>query len=139
MNGISELLSCIVSSGKHHWRFKLWETGQCTLLLGVWDNSYKARETINGKLQPIEAYYTVNFTDSGTRGQNRSKSYGIRCLKSCIIDMHLDFKELDLSFAIDDVNYGSAFKVKKDTSYRGCGYIFARDAKLELLSYDEYI
>ena len=141
----SVFLSNILSSGKHQWRFKIWQTHGCTLSIGVWDNAFSAEKQLNTYLTTVrEATYTINFNDAEFQGPKKfavrdSGRYGEKCEWNCIIDMYLDLDKLDLSFAINTRNYGTAFKLKSGTSYRGCSYIFAEGAKLELLLYQPWI
>ena len=137
----SAFLSNIVSKGKHHWKFKIWRLNGSTLAIGVWDNKYNLDQVFNEYLFRVQdALYCVNFNHQVTEGQNKQIRYGKYLLANrAIIDMYLDLDTLDLSFAIDNTHFGTAYKIRKGASYRACVCMMSDEAKLELLMYQPQI
>ena len=118
----SAFLSKKISSGIHHWKFELikfnidqwnlfgiWKTNSGVPLLNTCftnkrNNGYSFVAT-HGKLLNLNDFYMCG------------KEYGKKCKKGDIIDMYLNMNKLQLSFAINDKNYGKAYDID-NTQYR---------------------
>ena len=57
-----------------------------------------------------------------------------RCVEGDVVEMILDLDALELKYAVNDVEYGVAFKVE-NTSYRAVVSAYGDGDVLELLSY----
>ena len=133
----SAFLSNIVTKGKHHWRFKIHRTLDQTLTIGIWNNKYNLQQVFNKYLRAVQdALYSINFGNGKTEGQNKQiVKYEYLVDGNGIIDMYLDLDTLDLSFSIDNINFGTVYKIKKGASYRACACIHSAQAELELIMY----
>ena len=122
---VSAFGKAIVSKGKFHWKFmveKVQDKGWY-IVIGIW-------KTKSEDHPPKDTYFTHLGYKSGyafvaddgklvtESGGGSSKEYGVSCKAGDIIDMFLDLDALTLSFSINDIDYGVAFKNIENTSYR---------------------
>ena len=68
----------------------------------------------------------------GYVGMCQGKYYGKPCEEGDIIDMYLDMNKLELSYAINNKNYGVACKVDK-CEYKAVVYIRTQNQQIDLI------
>lgn len=144
-------LTNTMDSGSHHWQFKLTKNVKNGFkYIGVWNNEKdfsldfhrwpQAVNLANGKA----AYYGVNLMTGYERGGNTGRRQRESGDKYCdpakvgdIIHMHLDLQKNELSFGINDKQFGKALDVLPG-NYRAVVTLQFRDegdVEFQLLSY----
>ena len=130
---------------KHHWRFKIIKRVSW-LFIGIFDVKF-SKECVdeNGRFNKtciVGKYWGYCF-DAVQRRVNINKhatswtqagTYGIKTECGDIVDMYLDFKSLELSFAVNDVNYGKSHHIR-DASYKAAICSFGSTTEIEFLHY----
>ena len=153
------LLSNVVSTGSHLWKFKVLEhdKGNDMIYIGIFKNKYMQDAAEKGdkvvqrfvhavyyvdRVDDQKTSYAVNFCMRQLRGNvDESKKNAIYCdeaEKGDIIGMNLDLNKHELSFSINDKSYGKAdFEIEK-TEYRAavCLYAGQNGTGLKLMSYE---
>ena len=154
----SALLSNIVSSGIHHWRFKVcgYEVNDI-IYIGVYKvNEEYIAEHQNANVAQHFTYavyyhgypeyqktsYAVNFKSGQVRGdieqQKKQEKYCDECQEGDIIDMYLDLHAYELKYSINDKDFGDAgFEIGR-TQYRAGVCLYGKGAEVQLLLYENY-
>lgn len=122
----------VVDKGKYEWRFLIKERAEpskhWSILIGIW------KTMINGRKQApqINSYFTAYGTgDNGgayayvtdnacivnKTGGGYGSKYGIMCKTGDIVQMFLDLDELTLSYSVNGIDQGVAYKIQPG-SYR---------------------
>ena len=145
----SAFLSNIVSKGVHQWRFKFASTlkeRRCygSMYIGIINNQVDATKYLNTQCYPVgmnrselrRKAYGVNFAMGEFRGDYTGDNEKVceRCKDGNIIDMFLDFKNMELRYCVNDKDYGKPCNISKG-SYRACVTLYFETDKLTLLHY----
>ena len=138
------------SPNKYHWKFKIKKyDGQhkgWNNLIGIWKINTKPPALNDGQhftsIQHggyafISSYAKISDASvAGCYVRNGNYSdrtnYGKRCVEGDIIEMYLDLKKFELSYSINQKDYGVAFNVK-NTEYRAAVMIDHKDNAIELM------
>ena len=151
-----------VSSGKHHWRFKIIKIDLSTEVYGRIIIGVIKVKTLNDEnlKKLVETYFSAldntygfiaNFKDALSyrinpkMGGSVLGDYGICCKQmGDIIDMYLDIDNQLMSFAVNEKNYGYVYHGYKDLNHKiekveyKMGLSSSRkDIAIELVSYEE--
>ena len=130
----------------YHWSFKI-EKYDGTVdywnnIIGVW----KAGDT-NEVEFPTKSYFTCGkrgafafvssreqrlLTDSDHSGNALHKAYGRQCKEGDVIGMHLDLKQLTLSYSINGEDQGVAYEVD-NSKYRAAVMICGNGNQIRLM------
>ena len=106
-------LNKIVSSGKHHWRFKLVHCYNSPEI-GIANNDDTNKDagifTDDGSGYAYLTAYEVITDEDGTTDQDQH--YGEECREGDIIDMYVDFEKFQIRYSVNDKDYGVAFTIK---------------------------
>ena len=114
-------LSNIVEKGEHHWKFKVKKYSQdSNLIFGIWNIKHDPLSIINDKWigNTPNSSYAFDFScaelniHSSKNEWTGQETYGVICSRGSIIQISVDFNRLQLSFTINDINYGKAFDIK---------------------------
>ena len=124
-----------------HWKFKLTKYfSQYAIRIGI----YKIDCDIPPKIActqniPLGDNINTSYVLEGWNGhllpyssKKYDGSYSKALQQNDIIDMSLDMDKLELSFTINDNNYGVAFKVDK-CKYRAAVYLYTKDQQIDLI------
>ena len=126
----SMFLSNIVNTGYHEWRFKLTKKHFrfASEYFGIWNNRINAKQYLDRLCYPIlgdtnenKRAYGLNATFGELRGDpNRyHERYSKEINTGDIIDMCLDLNINELSYRINDTDYGKAFDIDAG-EWRAC-------------------
>ena len=136
-------LTNIINSGTHIWRFKCYELSECPDLIGI----AKFME-LDDKFSGYFDCALFKSTGYGWTSHGRL-SDSIYCwgvpygkaedgwAKGDIIEMKVDFNRLELSYKVNQVDYGKAFDIEKG-EYKAALTLYDQDGSYELVSY-QYI
>ena len=112
----SAFVKSVISSGVHHWKFKLTrvQTDTEAFVIGIHKNNVPP---------PTNTYFTKNENGYGyvcckgrkTDGEALAdgEKYGIECKTGDIVDMHCNLDNLTLSYSVNGQNQGIAYKIEK--------------------------
>eukprot|EP01084_Bolivina_argentea_P320298 555723_1 len=144
------------SIDEHHWKFLLkkmiYADNTFSVVVGVW----KQRDENN--IPPVHLMYTQNSSSkfyytgygyccgyqvgsSGTsylvdpRGSTSGNGYGIKCKDGDELEMHLNFKNLTLSYSVNGKDMGIAIEKIEDVKYKLALCSYAQGNIIELLDY----
>ena len=141
----SIFLSNVVSNGVHQWRFRA-DTirerfGIC--FIGIWNNEVDTRPYLD-KLcctkGPEAAIRGKVFGLNCARGQLRgdadrdNQQYCPKCNDNDIVDMYLDFNNMELKYSVNNKDYGKAFNIPEG-SYRASISLYWKNDKVTLVFY----
>ena len=137
-------LNKIVYDGKHHWKFKLIKWEAIHLMIGIWKNNVKITSDVMnsypGKSKNTAyifyaGYGCINNHDKHN-SYTRTGDYGIQCSSTgTVIDMFIDFDELELSFSVNGIHYGVSHHIDPG-KYRGVVSFENKENQIELISYN---
>eukprot|EP01084_Bolivina_argentea_P305895 528481_1 len=141
----SAFLPNTISSGKHHWKFKILMKRKWSFHFGIFKvkkglikaltsyffhqkNSAYAFEASNAMINKPKRIYYSNITSS------TGEHYGTCCIQNDIVDMYVDFDTLELSFAVNETYLGKSHTIEA-CEYRAVISIYTINA-IQLLLYD---
>ena len=129
------LLHNVATSGIHKWTFKLvkFDRNGYITLFGVFKARYSAVLTSQFFSSCYDNKVYVYDVWSGTKKDG--DEYGIRCEEEDIIEMTLDLNRYELSYKVNDTDYGVAYKDIEQTSYRAGISGYKSYPTYQLLSY----
>ena len=125
----------ICDRGVYEWKFKINTTGQPpSMIIGVW-------RIQDGKSPPTELYFTNGYEQgygyylngeklSITTGACTGEQYGKKCEAGDIVHMSLDLNKMELSYKVNDVDYGVAYDNIKESKYRAAVWIHCLNNKV---------
>ena len=136
----SAFLSNIVSKGIHKWRFR--QIGQPATFIGIIDNSidftkYFLYESYYWEL-PSSSFGVLleeGWLHGGDKGLYHKRQYCPLTRNNDIIEMCLDFHNMELKFIINEKDYGKAFDIAAG-EYRAGVCLSWNSTGFELLQYD---
>ena len=141
----SAFLSNISNFGQHHWSFRInARDPDSYIYIGIWnDDELDSSKHCDGRLQLYEKdgkypYSGVNLTYGELRGDGVDENKYCDIIKTGdIFHMWLDFEIGELSFGINDAQYGKAFDIESG-SYRAVVSfdIDFEDQQVEILQYE---
>ena len=149
----SAFLSNIVSSGLHKWKFKLNNAekdahfDRTNVYIGIWNANYNGNDVLTGfqydknRQSGVNLAMGLKISDGSLRDtQNSSvrsvdESYCPFGKTGDIVEMMLDFKSLELSFSVNNKDYGKAFDIQA-APYRATILVGTVSQEVQLLSYD---
>ena len=136
----SAYLSNVVSSGKHHWKFKIEGKGAPEIGIAADEDAQIVLDnmwfTQGGKGY---SYITshANLTDDNG-DQDYGTAYGRECKAGDVIDMFVDFEANTIRYHVNGKDYGIAFKNIKPGKYRAATAMGTTIGnKLRLLEYEQ--
>ena len=68
--------------------------------------------------------------------KNGKRQYGKKCKTGDIVDMYLDLYKLTISYSINNINYGVAYKNIDKCGYRAGVCMYKIEDALQLVEYD---
>eukprot|EP01083_Nonionella_stella_P178411 630144_1 len=132
-SGSTVFLSNVVKTGVHRWRFLLKKSDDYTVHIGIWKTKHQL--VTDDYLTDDKACYSYSVFHAGLLGAGND-SYGRRCTQGDKVDMLLDLNKLELSYFVNDKDYGVAFRVD-ETEYRAAVSLFNQGDIVELVSYEQ--
>ena len=140
----SAYLSNIVSTGINIWKFSLNKVSDNWNIIGVTKTKYKQYVDNTFVMNKNDGYgYLIRYMDGlcahltnpGDPG-NAGKKYGSKKLESGdIIEVILDLNKLCLSYKVNDIDLGVAFKNIEKTTYRAAVTFYNKNEKISFISY----
>ena len=125
----------VIDCGIHSWTFKIhrlytnyWGS---SLDIGIWKiNQEPPKPTIiddNQFYGSCKDYYKYGYAFDSVRGKilkdNKfTTNYGKECKNGYVIKMILNLIDMELSYCINNINYGFAYKIEK-TKYMAAIYV----------------
>ena len=137
------LLTKKISSGHHKWRFRMIkqmhaEENYIDFVIGIWNmNISKPQFIVNsyfpylGGLAFISTKACVTIPDETEESELK---YAVKCKPGDIIEMDLNMDDTLLSFKVNDIEYGAAFQVVPDVTYRAAVYLYCDGDIIKLLT-----
>ena len=133
------LLSKVVSSGIHRWRFKLNEYNDSFAYIGVFKAQHKPKwnqDIGSGTYYTGKCYaWSIFSANKGPGDSGDWDKFGEKIKIGDIIEMTLDLNKFELKYNIKGKDYGAAFKNIEQTSYRAIVGGEHGGVSYELLSY----
>ena len=126
-SGDVAFLSNIAKSGTHKWTFEIVKGYEGLIYFGIWKRNYKESEAFQHRLHQHRTYgdkaaYLLYASRGRLRGdidvQIQRHNYCSKCVIGSVIEMILNMNKGELSFCIDDKDYGKAFDIDTSLSYR---------------------
>ncbi len=140
----SAYLRKIVYSGQHHWKFRLNVITTSFIRIGIWKNDvYITGEYINhcslnkyaNTAYIFDGCGRINYHNHKPTRYSQFNSYGVVLnINGTIVDMFVNFDSLELSFAINGINYGKSHDID-DCKYRAAISCRGQGTQIELLSF----
>ena len=134
-------LKKLVYSGIHKWKFKiLYAIDNYWFLIGICkiNENYKYKKSGCYSFGVDKGYGfflgTAQIMNRNSGRQKRDSNYGVRVKTNDIIEMILDMDKLQLSYTINDIEYGKACNVEK-AKYKAVVDMFNLKHSLQLLPY----
>ena len=121
----SSYLKEAFSSGMHHWRFKIDVCKQSDLwstTLGIWKTRFgEPPPNICFSLTKDDCCYGFAYSLGELLegdGCPAETQYGVMVKSVDVVEMHCDMDKLELSYIINGVDYGVAYRDIEQTEYR---------------------
>eukprot|EP01084_Bolivina_argentea_P272107 463193_1 len=148
--GVNSYLRMIVTDNVFNWRFKINNVESESIIIGIFDVDDESFQTALGNdwtkwmlfsAQEFTLYGgygfvlgTAEITDpeSGYCFENRTIEYGVICKNNDIVEMELNMNTLTLKYVINDIDYGTAYNVRK-ARYRAAVFMFGKGDSVSLL------
>ena len=138
----SAFLSNAISTGIHHWRFKIKLRGFSylfqTVFIGIISDSFNL-ENLNALYQyQFHQSFGLNVVDGERAGfcDIIHEEYCPGCKDNDIVDMILDLSQRELKYIINDKDYETAFDMIPEGRYRAGISMFTHSGNsVELISY----
>eukprot|EP00483_Globobulimina_turgida_P006279 UN06289 len=147
MNYATAFLKNIIFKGRHRWKFRFgYDNGSAPFSVGLWRcdmGEIGACDLVNyiGKYERkcyvYDSYALCKNIYDLADEWSEDNSYGLAINDGGVIEMHVDFDALTLSFSINGIEFGVSHNIK-DGKYRAAVSISAKNTKIELLSYTKH-
>ena len=136
--GPAFLTEIVKSKQRHCWRFRINHLNQETLwmTIGVWkcNHEYDLQYRLDSSRIRGKFYgWIVNY--QAATGDKRHKYGKRRCKTGDVVDMILDLEKLQLSYFVNEEDFGVAFDKIEDTEYRAAISMNKSPDQIELISY----
>ena len=132
----SAYLTNLVSAGIHIWKFRINNIAERSLTtIGLWDTSSGQLAPNRDFVADDRGYGYVLTQGWKVIGPFALTRYGGKCRKGDEIEMIVNFNALSLSYKVNDVDQGEAFKIDRRTKYRGACSLHHVEDSIELLHY----
>ena len=148
-HAVTAYLCNIVNTNRHEWRFRAGNKSKYGLVyIGIWNMKIAPNKSKLNQVNYPSGPSSKNFDKQSwglyaTRGKLRGdpnrygKKYCQECNDGDIIDMRLDLDKNELSYCVNDKDYGKAFDVDPG-KWRAFVCLQYADDELELIHYKQY-
>ena len=123
-------LTNIISDGIYRWTFKIIDICD-ELNFGIWKtNSATKPDTVHRFFRDKDSGYAFEakrgkLMDPSYFDYVELESYAKCCNNGDVVEMILNLEDYTLSFKVNDIDYGVAFKDIEKTEYRAAIFIYA--------------
>lgn len=140
------ICSTVVSSGCHHWKFKIKQVRKQPMVIGIWrvdsNDALPKMNFVFSEHGQGYGYWITHGQKTSTEEKYEQPAYGQKVVNGDVVEMILDFDDWSLSYVIHPyarglmgtIPCGKAHTVEP-YRYKAAVYMSGRDEEIELVEY----